>query len=68
MFIVQFFRKDGSPCEEYCYMRKENAEYHFSLFEKDDSGLYSKIRVILVDEKRQTVYNVLHTRIFEVET
>ena len=42
-YIVRFIRVDGRPNEEYYYMRKEDAIYHYRLFLDDDSGLYSKI-------------------------
>ena len=42
-YIVRFIRKDKLPIEDYIYYELEDAEKHFKLFEKDDSGLYNKI-------------------------
>lgn len=58
MFVVCFVRADGRPNEEYYYTTLEAAVYHFSLFASDDSGLYSQIRVINIDEKLEICYNV----------
>lgn len=46
MYIVRFVRKDQQPDEEYYYRRLKDAEYHLSLFEDDDSGLYDRIELI----------------------
>lgn len=45
MYVVTFYPLDGGAVEEYYYPKKEDAEYHLSLFENDDSGLYSAIRI-----------------------
>ncbi len=46
MYIVRFVRVDSNPDEEYQYHNESAAMYHFSLFEDDDSGLYSLIEVV----------------------
>ena len=46
MWIVRFVRKDKKPDEEYFYHTQSEAEYHRSLFDNDDSGLYEKIEVV----------------------
>ena len=46
MYIVRFVRVDSNPDEEYQYHNESAAMYHFSLFEDDDSGLYSLIDVV----------------------
>jgi len=48
MYIVRFVRVDGCPNEEYQYHDEEAAVYHLSLFEDDDSNLYSLIEVVKV--------------------
>lgn len=48
MYIVRFVRVDGCPDEEYQYRDEEAAVYHFSLFEDDNSNLYSLIEVVKV--------------------
>lgn len=50
IFVVSFIRQGNLPNEEYYYNRREDAEYHFSLFKKDDSGLYHCI--LLKDKDR----------------
>ena len=45
MYIVRFVRQDGKPDEEYYYRSLEDAEYHFHLFDADDSGLYKSIEI-----------------------
>lgn len=57
MFVVRFVRADGKPDEEYWYHHLEDAEYHFRLFEGDDSALYAKIQLAKVDEFFETIYN-----------
>ena len=59
MFAVVFERNDQKPDEVYYYNKKDSAEYHFDLFSDDDSGMYSKISIIDVDEKREIRYNRL---------
>ena len=60
MFAVMFERKDCQPNEIYFYHTREDAAYHFSLFCNDDSGLYSKISIFLVDEDEEILYNGLN--------
>lgn len=43
VFTVRFIRNDSTQNEEYNYHAKKDAEYHFSLFKDDDSGLYQEI-------------------------
>ena len=45
-WAVCFIRKDGKPDEKYYYHTQEEAEYHRSLFQDDDSGLYERIEVV----------------------
>lgn len=49
MKIVRFVRKDDQPVEEYYYRSLEDAQYHFSLFLNDDSGLYREINLTDVE-------------------
>ena len=42
-YIVQFQRRDNLPDEEYYYYDRDEADKHFRLFYKDDSGLYKRI-------------------------
>ena len=46
MFVVVFNRSDDKPDEEYCYYKREDAEYHLGLFLDDDSDIYSKISIV----------------------
>lgn len=48
MYITRFVRSDGYPDEEYQYNFEAEAMYHFSLFEEDDSNLYSLIEVVKI--------------------
>ena len=59
MYIVRFVRVDGCPAEEYYYQREADAKYHLALFLDDDSGLYSKVSIISVDENDKIGYNKL---------
>lgn len=43
MYIVRFVRQDGKPDEEYYYRSLKDAEYHFHLFDADDSKIYLRI-------------------------
>ena len=45
-YIVRFTRIDSKPEEEYYYNYLIDAEYHYKLFESDDSGLYSQIDLL----------------------
>lgn len=51
MYVVKFIRNDGNPPEEYYYRDIEDAIFHFSLFENDDSGLYSSIAVVELEQE-----------------
>ena len=46
MYCVIFHRADGKPTETYWYRSESDAIYHASLFDGDDSGLYSHIDVV----------------------
>ena len=59
MFAVVFKRVDRQPDEVYYYKNEIDAVYHFELFIDDDSGLYSKISLLKVDEQREIRYNIL---------
>lgn len=48
-FVLRFVRTDNKPNEDYYYATKEEAEEHYSLFQDDDSGLYSSIEIIEED-------------------
>ena len=45
MFILTFYRVDKNQTEQYLYIYLQDAEYHMSLFEHDDSGLYSRLEI-----------------------
>ena len=51
-YIVRFVRRDFQPDEEYYYQHLEDAEYHYSLFEKDDSNLYRRIELVSCENER----------------
>ena len=58
-YLVRFVRKDRQPNEEYYYRDLAGAEYHFSLFLEDDSGLYERIELVeLTPEERLIMVNV----------
>ena len=59
MFAVVFKRVDKQPDEVYYYKNENDAVYHFELFIDDDSGLYSKISLLKVDEQQEIRYNIL---------
>lgn len=48
MFLVKFVRADDFPDEEYLYHYESEAMHHFSLFDGDDSNLYSLIEVVKI--------------------
>lgn len=60
MYIVRFVRADRQPCEEYQYLNKNDAMYHFSLFEEDDSCLYSSIEVVKIDNNCELQFAKIH--------
>ena len=45
MYKVTFYTKGRKPNEEYYYRTLKDAEYHKSLFDDDDSGLYEAIEI-----------------------
>ena len=53
MFLVRFVRIDDCPNEEYLYHCKAEAMHHFSLFDGDDSNLYSLIEVVKILENQE---------------
>ena len=57
MYAVIFLRRDGKPAESYYYNNFKDAEYHFDLFQGDDSCLYSKIE--LISEDNETILRTL---------
>lgn len=52
MYIVRFIRWDDQPNEEYYYHHLEDAIFHFDLFKDDDSGLYTRIELLEVCDKK----------------
>lgn len=50
MLVVRFIRKDGKPNEEYSYQRLSDALYHIHLFKDDNSGLYDRIELGVINE------------------
>lgn len=59
MYIVRFVRKDGKQDEEYYYHVFGDAEYHFQLFKKDDSGLYATILLLKYEGSLTQMINQL---------
>ena len=53
MYIVRFLRSDGQENEEYFYYKEEDALFHFSLFEEDDSRLYSCIEFMHIYKDKE---------------
>ncbi len=45
MYNVRFVMNDGSSDQEYWYHQLKDADYHFHLFDEDDSGLYFCIEI-----------------------
>ena len=45
MYLVRFCRNDNQPNEDYYYVDKASAQHHFSLFENDNSQLYTRIEL-----------------------
>ena len=52
-YVTRFHRRDGKPREDYYYHTKEEALNHLNLFRDDDSGLYSLIELIDIENDRQ---------------
>ena len=59
MFIVRFVRVDGKPNEEYYYQALEDAKYHYSLFENDNSDLYEEVELCQIGEDADTIARVV---------
>lgn len=55
MFVVRFIRKGKQPNEEYYYHFLKDAVSHYSLFENDDSALYSQIIIAYQIDKAETI-------------
>ena len=49
MYTVKFIRSDGKKDECYYYKMLHDAEYHFHLFDDDDSDLYLSIILTKAD-------------------
>ena len=60
MYIVRFVRVDGQPKEEYFYHKENDALYHFSLFEDDDSELYNSVEVVKIHKNKELRLVKLH--------
>lgn len=59
-YVVRFTRVDQQPPEEYQYASCADADYHFNLFTKDDSGLYTKIELLAVDGHNEEVLKTIN--------
>lgn len=57
LYIVRFMRLDDYPDEEYNYIRKSDAEKHFSMYAADNSGLYYEIQLLEVRNKTAQILN-----------
>ena len=57
LYIVRFMRLDDYPDEEYNYIRKSDAEKHFSMYPTDNSGLYYEIQLSEVRNKTAKILN-----------
>lgn len=57
LYIVRFMRLDDYPDEEYNYIRKSDAEKHFSMYSTDNSGLYYEIQLSEVRNKTAKILN-----------
>lgn len=57
LYIVRFMRLDDYPDEEYNYIRKSDAEKHFSMYATDNSGLYYEIQLSEVRNKTAKILN-----------
>lgn len=58
MYVIRFTRIDKQSNEEYYYHFLKDALYHYSLFETDDSGLYSYLT--LVDQRGKDKSIIMH--------
>ena len=59
MYITRFTKTDGC-IEDYYYHSQDDAVKHLSLFENDDSGLYTRIDVL-----EDLANTVIKTLLFE---
>ena len=57
LYIVRFMRLDDYPDEEYNYIRKSDAEKHFSMYATNTSGLYYEIQLSEVRNKTEQILN-----------
>ena len=57
LYIVRFMRLDDYPDEEYNYIRKSDAEKHFSMYATDNSGPYYAIQLSEVRNKTAKILN-----------
>lgn len=57
LYIVRFMRLDDYPDEEYNYIRKSDAEKHFSMYATDNSRLYYEIQLSEVRNKTAKILN-----------
>lgn len=57
LYIVRFMRLDDYPDEEYNYIRKSDAEKHFSMYATGNSGLYYEIQLLEVRNKTAKILN-----------
>lgn len=57
LYIVRFMRLDDYPDEEYNYIRKSDAEKHFSMYATDNNGLYYEIQLSEVRNKTAKILN-----------
>ena len=46
MFVVRFIMADGTVDQEYWYHKKEDAEFHMSLFSSADADIYFAIQLL----------------------
>ena len=57
LYIVRFMRLDDYTYEEYNYIRKSDAEKHFSMYATDNIGLYYEIQLSEVRNKTEQILN-----------
>ena len=50
MYIVRFVRVDSKPNEDYYYVDPNEALSHLKKFKQDDSGLYTKVQLVVEEE------------------
>lgn len=62
MFVVRFFPKEHfAPQEEYFYHHFNDAIYHFTLFQNDNSGLYSHIDLVDLSKNNAILVSIDYT-------